>query len=68
MPDDIREPQANVAPDFSALRELLADNMACVRTTRCELKDINAHVFDAALEAIYGPDVWDWHNTFNKGE
>lgn len=49
-------------PDFLTLQNYIID---CVRTASKEgdlSKDLEHYVFEAAMEAVYGPNIWKWWN------
>jgi len=48
-------------PDFDELRALV-DEYIDALSIHERYKDIEAYVFEAAIEAFYGKDVWGWVN------
>lgn len=60
----IPEPIAN--PDFSALTTMVVDGVLAVVTNRPEAEDMEHWVWEAAMEAVYGKDVWTWYNKLAK--
>jgi len=47
--------------DFTALRKLTASWIEEVKTGEVD-ENLEHYIYEAAMEAIYGPDVWKWVN------
>lgn len=57
----IKDPLEN--PDFSSLRDAVLEGVVkAIQGDGFDGDDFPHTVFEAALEAVYGPDVWDWFN------
>jgi hypothetical protein len=55
-------------PDFGPLLKMMAENMESIAKDGHALKDFDHYVFEVALNAVYGPKIWDWYNKHNRGE
>lgn len=49
-------------PNFDNLIVLLIAEFNHVAREKCVTKDFEHHVFEEALEAVFGNDVWTWWN------
>jgi len=50
-------------PDFSKLEDYVLDaHKNAHQADWREPKDFEHYVYECAMEAIYGPDYWDWLN------
>lgn len=50
-------------PDFSKLIEHLEGGIeSAIQNDGYPGKDFAHYTFEAAMEAVYGPNVWDWWN------
>jgi len=61
------KPTPIIQPDFTNLSKLCAQWLDEVETGEVggELRD---YIYEAALEAVYGPDVWKWVNAQDYSE
>lgn len=50
------------SPDFSALIELIREGTEAVANGEDENDDFRQYVYEAAMEAVYGPGFWAWRN------
>lgn len=64
--NDVR-PQAIPVPDWSPLVQYLEEGMDKVETEGEVPKDFEQYIYETALEALYGPNVWDWWNKHKSG-
>lgn len=66
---DELKPQPLQSPDYTALKELCALYIDAVAKRGWPTDDDKRHIFEAAMEAIYGPDVFEWvRNQFEQGK
>ena len=49
-------------PDWETLIEKCEENIKSVDDYGRKIKDADHCIFECAMEAIYGPDIWDWYN------
>lgn len=50
-------------PDFQVLEKLTKEGLESIETNDGHPgKDFEHYVFEAAMEAFYGPDIWFWWN------
>ena len=49
-------------PNLETLEELIDDYVKFFATDDHEDNDHNEYIFEAAVEAFYGPDFWKWFN------
>ena len=49
-------------PDFTALRECVTEGVNEFAETGDEDDDFEHYVYEAAMEALYGKDIWKWYN------
>lgn len=54
------EPKEN--PDFSRLTRLILENVTEMVSAEYEEGDMAQYIYEAALEAVYGKEYWDWRN------
>lgn len=62
LDNDSSRPLPVPDPDWSRLIAHLEDGMKGVVGTGNPGKDFQHYVFEEAMAALYGPDVWDWWN------
>lgn len=55
-------PPSLPSPDFTHLRELIAQGVADASQNKIWMKDFKQYVYEAAMEAVYGPNFWTWIN------
>lgn len=48
--------------DLSKVKEVCEEAMERLELSGDEPKDIENYVYEAIMEALYGPDVWEWIN------
>lgn len=53
-------------PDFTHTVALIKSNVEKVAVDGMAYKDFRHYVFEVAMEAVYGPDIWKWWNATNK--
>ena len=51
-------------PDFKPLVKMIVKGVTQAVRDKLWPKDFPAYVYEAALEAVYGPEFWTWRNTF----
>ncbi len=61
-------PRPRMQPDFSKLETFIKEGVQQVAHEGCSPKDFNQYVFELAMEAFYGREIWDWYNKANEGE
>lgn len=50
-------------PDFSSVIELCKNQiLEMTKADYCEDNDSDHYIYEAAMQAIYGKDVWEWIN------
>lgn len=58
-----KRPQPKAQPDWSELLTVLNEAIASAGSDDKHVDpDVEHWVFEAALEAVYGKDVWEWWN------
>lgn len=51
-------------PDFTKLRDMIVAEATTTQEKNGEDDDFSHYVYEAAMEAVYGPDAyWDWVNS-----
>jgi hypothetical protein len=63
--DELAVPVAKEQPDFKALIEYLQYGLDTMAECGRPPKDFDHYVFETALEAVYGQNVWKWYNSFD---
>lgn len=53
--------------NYATLNELCEEYVNQVDAIGCVEDGMNGYIFESAIEAVFGRDVWDWINKFNKG-
>jgi hypothetical protein len=61
MSDPKKAPQPLPNPDFTKLKEYLAQSVATFQDGG-RVKDFEYYVHERAIEAVYGPGFWKWYN------
>ena len=57
----------NILPeDLDKIRELAVSNIQSLEENGREVKDIKQWFYEAVMQAIYGPDIWDYINSFYR--
>lgn len=62
MSDELERPEENTNPDWTTVKKYIKAGMDHLEREGGEDKDFEHYVFEAVMEAMYGPDVWDWYN------
>jgi len=60
--DSVPEPLLGRDRSWTDVYNLCVKNVQSVAEDGRELKDIDHYVFEAAMQAVYGPDIWKWYN------
>ena len=55
-------PKKLTSPDFSSVEDCVETYMAAVEFDNGDLDDLSQFIFETAVEAFYGPKVFDWVN------
>ena len=53
-------PKVRETPDFTALIAACVYFVESVANGSCDEVDGKLHIYEAALTAVYGEDVWEW--------
>jgi len=59
---DAPKPTPLQNPDLSGLAEFVKSGVAEVAKGKGGFKDFDHLIFESALEAVYGPEIWTWWN------
>jgi hypothetical protein len=57
---DFNPPVMKDNPDFNSLKKTCQNLIDDVRSEGCYDEDFHQYVFEAAMEACFGKDVWHW--------
>jgi len=61
-----RQPVAKLVIDWSILTRMVEQQVSAINDApedeRGVDEDFDHYVFEAVMEAIYGPDIWTWWN------
>jgi hypothetical protein len=49
-------------PNMALLIESIRHEVEYVEEHGHHHKDGDHHIFEEAMEAVYGPDIWEWYN------
>lgn len=52
-------------PNFDALVAMIKEGVARSAADEYESDDFQHYVYEAAMEAVYGPGYWKWRNAQN---
>ena len=55
-----------VSQDWSAVRDMCVDYLIA-RASKESVGDLKHYIFEAAMEAVYGKDVWPYLNSLPSG-
>jgi len=54
-------PKALVLPDYGNLKKVVFDYVASIQEPDyCSDNDWKQYIFEGAVEAYYGPEIWAW--------
>lgn len=56
------KPQPLPNPDFTTLQKMMFEHIEGLHARRMPNEDFDRWVYEAAVEACFGPKVWDWIN------
>ncbi|MFA6094138.1 MAG: hypothetical protein WC986_14465 [Elusimicrobiota bacterium] len=55
-------PKPLAKPDYSKLEEVLSTGIIKIMQANKAPEDFKQYIFEAAMEARYGTNVWTWYN------
>lgn len=58
-------PKPLAKPDFTELTRLIQEGVERSADEQYADADFDHEVYEAAIEAVYGPDFWNWWNQYN---
>lgn len=61
--EDAARPRPLVQPELSRLERYLAEGIEAVASHKRLPKDFDNFVYELAMEAFYGRDIWKWWNS-----
>jgi hypothetical protein len=56
------KPISTCTPDWSKVEEMLVKHVRRLFEDGYGTKDVKQYVFEAAMEAVYGEDIWKTYN------
>ena len=63
LPTPVPPPQPLAQPDFSALIRCVTGGVAQAIKDGYEDEDLRSYIYEAAMEAVYGPGYWPWRRS-----
>lgn len=58
----MRKPKKVDNPDYNCLIQCIDEYMTAVETGQGDVDDLQHYIFETALEAVYGTEVFNWVN------
>lgn len=62
---DAPKPLENI--DYERIKANVVAHVQDLATNNYVSEDDHHYIFEVALEAVYGKDIWKWYNKTNKG-
>lgn len=55
-------PEPLATPDFAHLQSIIVEGIKDAHDEQWQDEDFKHHVYETAVEAVYGPTFWKWRN------